>query len=210
MGKDYIPQDAGVRKVLADAKLRRCLNELTGLVRGLLADRQLVPEEVYHLNLWLSQNPEIAGQWPGDVVASRVRAALADGHLSAEELEHLKQTLEDLIGGNVEQAGGAAAGPTTLPCDDSAEVIHAGRNFCLTGDFVFGPRRRVQQVIELAGGTVLPGVRKDLHYLVIGAHGSDAYVAESFGTKIEKAVKYQREGAPLVIVSERRWFSFLA
>ena len=36
--------------------------------------------------------------WPGDVIRTRIRDAIADGVITAEEREYLTQTLQMLIG----------------------------------------------------------------------------------------------------------------
>lgn len=69
--------------------------------------------------------------------------------------------------------------------------------FCLTGDFVYGPRRFCEERIKTLRGTVLSNVTKKLRYLVIGSLGSPEWKHGSFGLKVEKAMKYKRDGMPI-------------
>lgn len=202
---EYIDDDKPTKIRLAQSKLARDFGGLLGLCTGLIADQRLNAEEVRYLDLWLAEHVEVVSRWPGDVIAGRIREALADGHLDDLELAHLKATLTDLVGGTLEETGGSVGAATRLPCDESVPIVLADRSFCLTGDFVFGPRSKVVRAIEIRGGRILPGVRKNLDYLVVGTLGSEAYRGGSFGTKIEKAVDYQRDGCAIFIVSEERW-----
>jgi hypothetical protein len=48
-----------------------------------------------------------------------------------------------------------------------------------------------------------------LRYLVIGSLGSSEWKHGSFGTKVEKAVKYKRTGLPILIINEKPWTNSL-
>ncbi len=185
-------------------RLARSCESLHGLAAGMLADGQISAEEARFLDLWLKENDEIAHQWPGSILADRLRTILSDGVITADELSHLKQTLSDLIGDRLRDTG-ALGHSTRLPVDDSSPVVLAGRSFCVTGDFIYGPRSKVLSAIEARGGLVRNSVRLDLHYLVIGYMVSPNWKHESYGTKILKAVEYQTRGRGLTIVSEEHW-----
>ncbi len=204
MGGEYINQGVAVQALIRRAALARDLAGLQALCMGLVADRRLTVEEVRYLDLWLAEHQDVASMWPGDVVAARITEARADGHIDADELEHLRRTLDDLIGGSLEEDGAIAA-VTRLPIDDSIDVVIPGANICVTGDFLFGPRRRVASVIELAGGRFADSITRSLDFLVIGQLGSAAYRGGSYGAKIQKAVDYQRAGCRIGIISEERW-----
>ena len=48
-------------------------------------------------------------------------------------------------------------------------------------------------------------VTKTLDYLILGTYVTDSWAHESFGRKIEKAVKYRESGTSIVIMSEEQW-----
>lgn len=189
-------------------EMKRSLGALVGIAQGILADGKLVDEEIRFLDSWLTANGAIAAEWPGDVVHQRIRAVLADGVVTESERDHLVQTLQQLIGGSLEELA-ASAHVTSLAFDEVEHVEFPGARFCLTGDFVFAPREKCASEIERRGGAISDNVTKKLRYLVVGGLGSPEWKHGSFGTKIEQAIRYKREGLPILIVHENRWASSL-
>jgi NAD-dependent DNA ligase len=182
---------------------------LLGICQGLVADNVLNTAEILFLEAWLKDNEEITECWPGDVIASRVASILADGTITAEELEDLKNTLIALLGGSFQDTGAAGGFATRLPVD-TVETIHfQDAVFCLTGKFLYGPRRRCEDAITSRGGRIIDNITRDLDYLVIGTLSSRDWAQSSHGRKIEKAVEQKRQGQTLLILAEERWSQFL-
>lgn len=197
-----------VRQSVAYANdMKRSLGALVGIAQGLLCDGQLTNEEIHFLDAWLKQNEAIANSWPGDVIYARVRSTLADGVVTESERVHLVDTLMQLIGGSLDELA-AQAHVTSLAFDDVDKIKFADARFCLTGEFVYAPREKCTAAIESRGG-IVGGVTKKLSYLVVGGLGSPEWKHGSFGTKIEKAMQYKREGMPILILHEDIWASSL-
>lgn len=188
--------------------MNRSLGALLGITQGILADRHLSDQEISFLNDWLTANDVIATAWPGDVVYARVRAALADGVISDAERTHLVDTLQKLVGGTLDELA-ESTHVTRLAFDDVPRIDFPGALFCLTGDFVFGPRNVCEATIEKRGGTMSRSVTKKLRYLIVGGLGSAEWKHGSFGTKLEKAMTYKRDGVGISIVHEDQWASSL-
>src|SRR6266571_3642140 len=131
--------------------MKRSFGALVGIAQGVLCDQKLVDQEIRFLDAWLTENDAIAAEWPGDVVHQRVRAALADGVITEAERVHLVQTLQQLIGGALEDLATSTL-VTNLAFDDIPRVEFTGSRFCLTGEFVFAPREKCVAVIEQHGG----------------------------------------------------------
>ena len=189
--------------------LQQSCSSLLGLVSGLLADSVLSDDEIRFLSGWLDQHSVIATAWPGDVLHDRIKATLADGRITEEERAHLVHTIEQIAGGSLDQLA-EVRHVNQLAFDDVADLTFTGSVFCLTGDFVFGPRPRCIAEISARGGTVSNGVTKKLRYLVIGSLGSEEWKHGSYGTKIEKAIEYRRAGVPLAVVREEQWTQALS
>jgi len=185
-------------------ELNRSLGALLGIAQGMLCDGQLNDDEIKFLNAWLTENSAISTVWPGDVLHARIRDALADGAISAEERAYLAETLRQVIGGDLEDMS-AETHVTELALDRDAAVTIPGATFCLSGDFVYAPRAKCELEIEKRSGIVAGSVTKKLTYLVVGGLGSKEWKHGSFGTKIEKAIEYKRAGIPLLIVHEDQW-----
>lgn len=188
--------------------MNRSLGALVGIAQGLLADRRLTDQEVQFLHDWLEQNDVIATVWPGDVVFARIRHVLEDGVITEAERSHLIDTLQKLVGGELDKLA-ELTHVTELALDNIDIITIRGSRICMTGDCVFGPRSVCRSVIEELGGIWSNSVTKKLNYLVIGGLGSDEWKYGSFGTKVEKAMQYKRAGAPILIIHEDSWAASL-
>lgn len=120
---------------------------------------------------------------------------------------YLLGTLEKICGGEVQDMGQGAV--NQLAFDEQPRIQFAGFSFCVTGDFIYGPRDRVHDSIAGRGGLVQKNITKKLNYLVVGLRGSDEWKHGSFGTKIERAMEYKRSGLPLIIAREDDWTAAL-
>jgi NAD-dependent DNA ligase len=189
-------------------EMRTSCAALVGIVQGLLADNDLNDQEIRFLKGWLDGAQDVALTWPGNVIHGQVQAALADGIVTAEERAHLIETLQQLLGGKLDEVAEARF-VTELPIDRVEGIQLEGKLFCFTGDFVFGPRRICEEAIERRGG-IVSNVTKKLDYLVIGGLGSPEWKHGSFGTKIEKAMQHKQAGARIFLVHEDTWASALS
>jgi NAD-dependent DNA ligase len=189
--------------------LKRSCESLLGICSGMLCDGQLTDQEIRFLDLWLSDNSDIANSWPGEVLVARVKNVLQDGIITDEERTDLTKTLADLIGGSLEETGATSGLATRLPLDDIGSIEIPGRKFCFTGTFLYGTRPACEKAVTQRGGLVAASVRLDLNYLVIGTMATRSWANTSHGRKIEKAVEYKQDGSPIFIVSEEQWVRHL-
>lgn len=179
--------------------------QLIGLCRGVLADSELRDSEIVTLNEWLTLYGPRLPEWPGQLLARRVRAVLEDGVIEPEERQDLQALLERAAG---MEGGQGFDAPTTLPLTrPPPHIEYDQKRFCVTGTFVYGPRRRVEAAIEEWGGS-MSSVYK-AHYLVIGGTVTPAWKYTTHGMKIEEAVQRCAAGNPLAIVSEAHWSTSL-
>lgn len=189
--------------------LARGCGALLGIAQGVLADGRLHDKEIEFLADWLNANSSIAAAWPGNVIHARVQEVLADGQVTSEERAHLTELLQQLVGGTSEELS-APTHVSGLALDAIQAVTFRDRLFCLTGDFVFGPRSTCAAAIERRGGLIADNITKKLAYVVVGGMGSPEWKHGSFGTKIEKAMLYKAQGLPIKIVHEDTWAASLS
>ena len=188
--------------------VRSSLGALLGVAQGVLADRHLNDAEIHFLREWLRQSESIATAWPGNVVHARVRSVLEDGVVTEPERRHLTETLQQLIEGTLEEL--PASTPTAdLAFDHPNSIVFPQSRFCLTGEFVYASPDVCAAAIERRGGVISSSITRKLNYLVVGGLGVKEWKQGSQGTKIEKALEYKREGAPILIVQEEQWASSL-
>ena len=183
---------------------KRCLGALLGIAQGLLCDHVLSDKEIRFLNKWLRQNEAVCTNWPADILHKKIKVVLADGVITEAERSQLIHELQKLIGGD-ENSLSAARHVTEFAFDDDQTIIFPGMTFCLTGDFVYGPRKVCEDRVTSLQGVILPNVTKKLRYLIIGSLGSPEWKYGSFGLKVQKAVKYRRDGMPIRVIKEQVW-----
>lgn len=184
------------------------IDELIGISRGVIADGVVDEEEAIFIAQWIDGHREIADRWPVNVLYARLAEMLKDGILNEEEQRSLLETLKELTGeGSPLQEANRS---TTLPLDRPSRPIQfEGKEFCLTGRFVFGPTIDCEETIAEMGGEVVQSPSQDTDYLVIGELGSPDWVHATFGRSIERAVQLRDEGHPICIISEEQWVDAL-
>ena len=135
----------------------RNMDELLGMVRMVLADGVVDETEANFLLNWIENHFHAKDEWPGNILYERLAAAMADGHLDKDEESELLEVLGKVAGGPPSASGPSVSG--AIPFDDPAPaIVFAEHRFALTGQFVFGPRSRVEKVIEERGGEVASSV----------------------------------------------------
>jgi NAD-dependent DNA ligase len=182
------------------------IDELLGFIRGILADGDVSRDEATALAAWTVRHPDVANDWPTNILIRRLSRIFEDGQVDDDERDDLKSLLSEIIGESENPLVQASA---TLPLSKPApDVIFDQNIFVFTGKFAYGQRRVCEAEVLSRGGRVSSNVTLQTSYLIIGTVGSRDWIHSSWGRKIEKAVEY-RELCPLAIVSERHWESFL-
>jgi hypothetical protein len=190
------------------AATRQSLGELLGIARGLLADQELSNDEIRYLNEWLEERYWIASEFPGNVIHERIREVLEDGVITEEERSHLVDTLNMLIEDRLEDLA-EQVDLTELWFDEVGLIRFDKARFCLTGNFVYGPKSVCQTAIERRGGKVMPSVSDEAQFLVVGALGVDEWRDGGLGAEIEAAMRLRAQGEPVKIIPEDCWVAHL-
>lgn len=188
----------------------KTVEHLLGLCRGLLADGQLNVQEVTFLATWMENHLDELREHPvGRLLIARVVRVIQDNVITEEELLDLKSGLEEVLGGGVFDDAGAGGLACTAKADTGVAIAFSGRAFVVTGKFLYGPRRAVEEAILDRGGLLLDSVSKKVHYVVIGTMGSRDWTNSSFGTKLEKVYALKEEGHDVRIIAEPDWVEAL-
>lgn len=186
----------------------REMNELIGLLKGILSDNSLVESEVRFLSGWLNSNTFASNSWPGSALKERIQRALTDDLIDKDELSEIRGIITSIIGGGEIQAGSPPK-TTDLPIDRPAPLISfQGKTFCFTGKLLWGSRNDAQSAVLNRGGKIT-SPSKSLDFLVLGEFSSRDWKHSTHGMKILDAVYLKENGASLFIVSERDWSSAL-
>lgn len=188
----------------------RQVDELIGIVKGVMADGMVTQGEVEFLVNWMNTNRHAADQWPAKALYPRLAAVAARGSMSLAEEGELLDLLMKTVGGNTAPQFGLHSDSTSLPLTDPAPRLEfAGRRFCFTGAFNAGTRAWCHEQVEQRGGAAAGTITMALDYLVIGDIGNANWLHSTHGRKIEKAIQYNEAGSAIAIVSEEHWFNHL-
>jgi NAD-dependent DNA ligase len=185
----------------------RQVNGLIGIARGIAADGSINQAEVEFLQKWLANNVDISGQPVIRTLYRRVEEILADGSLDDDEKVELLETLGRFADRDFEL--GEVLKSSSLPlCDPLPKLSFPARNYCFTGTFNYGDRKRCEAAVRALGAEAGP-LTKSTHVLVVGIYATDSWKHSAFGNKILKAVQLRDKGHPINIVSEVHWIKHL-
>ncbi len=188
----------------------RQIDELIGIVKGVMADGIVTQDEVNFLVSWMNANRHAANMWPAKALYPRLAEIAAKGSMSLAEEGELLDMLMKTIGGNTAPQNGLHSNSTALPLTQPAHpIIFESRVFCFTGAFNAGTRAWCSEQIEQRGGVAANTITKKLNYLVIGDIGNENWAHSTHGRKIEKAIEYNNDGCGIHIVSEEHWYNHL-
>lgn len=192
-------------------RTERDLSEMLGLAKGMLADGIVNQDEASYLHDWGARHPEALGQWPLNLIFSRLKQHFADGRIDDDERQELKELLAHLIGGTASILLGFDAA-TTLPLDAPPPLICWGPDevYVFTGRFAYGTRKHCHLEVTQRGGSCEENVTRRTTFLVIGTFGSRDWQHSSFGQKIRRAVELRNAGFAVRIVGEDHWANSLS
>ena len=188
------------------AVVRKSLNNLMGIVNGLVCDNQLADTEIQFLATWLEENQHIADTYPANIVFRRVSEVMADGVITETERVELLADLKVISGNEFMETGAALPAHIAAVFDDDPYVEIENRLFVLTGKFLFGTRSACERAILKRGGMVASNVSRRTNYVVVGTMASPAWIEQNFGRKIQKAAELAESGdAEIAVVREPDW-----
>lgn len=188
----------------------RQIDELIGIVKGVMADGMVTQGEVEFLLRWMETNRQAANLWPAKALYPRLAQVAAKGFMTLHEEGEMLDLLMNTVGGNTAPQTGFASNSSKLPLTEPpAPLSFEGRAFCFTGAFHSGTREWCHSQVMSRGGRNIGNITKKLDYLVIGDIGNESWAHSTHGRKIEKAIEYNSAGCRIKIVSEEHWFSHL-
>ena len=183
-------------------------DQLIGLAQGILADGIVDQSEAELLQAWLRANQRTENRYVCRLL-DQVGQVLEDGVLDADEGRELRDALLSWTGGG--GFDGEEYTTASLPLDPEPRAVQiSGSIFVFTGTGVFGTRKAMRDATVGAGGRVQGGITMRTDYVVLGTYVTPAWVHQSFGRKVEKAMEYRDEkGTGLCIVHEEDWMTSL-
>ena len=183
------------------------LQQLQGILHGLLSNGDLNDDEIFNLHTWLSDNEHLNTYYPYDEIRSLVLTIVSDKKIDEEEriilMAFIKQFVElknDSIKETVEKltADVSIAGI----CAIDPEIVFENKTFCITGILSRGTRNELQTAIRSKGGIPVNTISKKSDYLVIGDTKNACWSYACYGRKVEKALDLRKSGHTIILVHE--------
>ena len=182
---------------------------LTGLIHGIMADRQLGDGEIQTLRFWLDTNDFLQGTYPFDELSSMVHTIMEDKIITEDERNRLLAFMSNLVEFKdsynlVESDFAELRNKYSISgiCAYCPEIEIKGKLFCFTGESYRSTRAEIKEEIERLGGTFRTSVSKHTDFLVVGNAGNPCWAYSCYGRKIEEAMALRKSGAKLQIVNE--------
>lgn len=188
-----------------DSGIESKINEFIAILTGIIADDKIDEKEVYLLSSWIENNPDVYSEWPIYSIAETIKIILKDGIITDDEKSHLSNCIKDITGIRFNETGIAYGMATDFFNSIEVEVFHENANYCFTGEFLAGTRKIVESIATKNGANIKKNVVNDLDFLVIGTLASRDWRFSSHGRKIEHAMKLQKNGKPIMIITENSW-----
>jgi hypothetical protein len=185
------------------------IQQLEGMLHGIVSDGDISDEELANLNDWLNDNDGLSGVYPFDEVYSLLLAAKEDGQISSDERNMLKAFFSTFVDTtesfniHIEEVAELqkqySIGGICAVCP---EITITGKTFCFTGVSKKASRNEIANIVKNAGGIYNDRVTADTDYLIVGAGGNPCWAYSCYGRKVEKAMDLRKKGGSIIIVHE--------
>lgn len=185
-------------------KLGEMTNLLLGVLQGISADDHINEAEMGLLASLLVDSQELLDCWPGNLLASRLRAIIADGVITEEEQDDLLELVKQITGQRFTDTGLATGMATEFFADEGVMSLQ-GKKVCFTGKFLSNTRFNLEQQAKLLGATPVKWMSKTVNVLIIGSLANRDWMFTSHGRKIEAAIRAKDEGLDIHIINEEDW-----
>ena len=188
------------------------LQELQGIMHGILSDGEISDEEIYSLEKWMDDNEWLQSSYPYDELNALIFQILTDKKITEQERSMLEAFFREFVKFSTErQISDTKHTAESLMglCSVTPEISFRDKLFCFTGMSVRAKRSELVSMIESHGGRFTKNPTQHLDYLIYGAAGNQCWTFSCYGRKVEKVIRMRKKGLPVIIVHENDfWDSF--
>lgn len=164
----------------------RAMQKLQQIVMGIIEDDNISNKEICELKQWLEKHVELKGYYPFDKIFEVVEHIMQDNFVDVDEAQELLGIFDAFIN----------------PHTEKVEIDFAGKTVCLSGEFNYGSKKQVEELLSAKGAVLAKSVTGSLDVLILGEAGSAAWKYGNYGSKYEKACQLNEKGKSIVIVKE--------
>lgn len=166
---------------------------LDGILKGITIDGEITEGECKNLRQWLYDNIYLSDHFPFDRTIEIVERVLADGVITSEESQEMTALICDMLN----------------PVETLKSQVYSveEKHVCLSGNFAYGQKSDVEEYIVDHGGIIDGNVKKATDILLVGDCECQAYSNGTYGTKVKKAMEYNKKGCNIQIIKEADFFA---
>lgn len=190
------------------------MQQLHGVLGGILADGKVTEAELTGLMGWLSEHDNLKTCWPYDEVESLISGVMRDGKIDDKEQRLLQRLFAEFI--QLEDDKTITNPPVFIDeqmiglCSFAPEIKFEDSLFCFTGASIRFKRRELKEMVEQLGGKFTDSMTGKVDYLIIGADGNPCWAYACYGRKVEAAVNYRKTGRNVQLVHENDFHDAVA
>lgn len=188
------------------------VQRLHGVLAGLACDSDYSDDEVLALNAWLENHNYLKDDPIYKELLITLNHVRVLNRVSSDTKEVLRLTLSKYIQLNnfgLPQIAVSSSQENKNPDFYHGNVEIIGKTICLTGASNRHTKAEWKNVIEAKGGIFKDDLTKTVDYLVICNKGNPHWAHMSYGRKFEQALKWQKDGANIRILTEDDFSNFL-
>ena len=181
------------------------VQRLHGVLAGLASDSDYSDDEIIALNAWLEKHNHLNSDPIYQDIILALNHVRVLNQVSNETKDLLRLTLSRYIQINnfgLPQVSVSSTSENRNPDFYHGEVEIQGKTICLTGASTRYTKAEWKDVIESQGGIFKDDLTKTVDYLVICNKGNSSWAHMSYGRKFEQALKWQKEGSEIRILTE--------
>ncbi len=179
------------------------IQTLHGILSGIAADALISEIELKYLWDWLNENENLKGIFPYDEIYSTVVHVGTRKSLSAESKAMLLAAFEWTENSSLSKQN------PLCPWMTDPDITFKNKLFCVSGISKKMKRPELENLIVSRHGQVARNMSKKVDFLLVCAEPSIAWAHACYGRKIEEAINLRKEGAKVVIVSEKDFWDAL-
>ena len=180
-------------QTLSSSEITIATQVLAGILKGIASDKEVTFDECNELRKWLYKNEYLRGHFPFDRIMELLDKVLEDNQITEDESSLLLSEIDGILN------------PVATIKSQISDV--KGQNVCLSGNFAYGPKAKVEHYIDDRGGVIVGNVSKKLNILIIGDMECEAYAHGTYGTKTKKALELIAQGCPILLIKEKEFFA---
>jgi NAD-dependent DNA ligase len=184
---------------------KKLINEIQGIAALIIYDGKIDNNEVEFLEKWILANAEYLDIFPLTNLKEMFTKIMTDGIADTNERIELLNFLDSIADKPDDNS------PTIEAIySKDTNIIIKNKEYCITGDLLYGERDALYNKITNLGGIKSNSVKMKTDYLIVGSLGSQYFKYGGYGAKVELAIRFNKEKkGNIKIISEKTFTNYI-